>query len=491
VKNWLPALYSKRTLKQIEDKSAEQLQIKAIQNIFTPALTAMLSEQVWGKGIGAPPIYPDWTTTAATNAYINIDQVFSVVNKIAETTSLIPLYVYYQKDEKAMRKLLTISNRQFYSTKGIFDIMLMQMKALEDAPETDPVLKLLNHPNPQQSQQEFFLANFCYYLLCGECFIYKFRGTNGANTGRVTELHVLAPSNIILHVSKEYPQAVTGYDFVMGSETIYKNIPVNDIIHIKKFNPDSTLGYDFRANYSRWRGLSPLVPAKKLLTRLTSADDAAVSQLQNGGLPGIVFDKTLGNEDVSQESLDLMRQHFFSYIRKPENKGAPFFSAGEKGYVQLGLKLADMEVSALQNIDFKRLCNIYKISTILFNSEVAATESNVKEMVKQMYTNVCLPLAYTFRDKFNSELVSENWGDKRKRFVDADISGITELQDDYQQLANVISALPITPTGNEMRELFKWDRIENPMMDIPLVKAGYSLIDDLAPMDMPVDQTAA
>jgi HK97 family phage portal protein len=487
VKNWLPALYSKRTLKQIEDKS-EELQIKAIQNIFQPALTAMLSEQVWGRGYNTnPAIYPDWTTTAATNAYINIDQVFSVVNKIAETTSLIPFYVYYQKDEKAMRKLSALSNRQFYSTKGIFDIMLMQMKALEDAPENDTVLKLLNSPNPVQSQQEFFLACFCYYLLCGECFIYKFRGTNGANTGRVTELHVLAPSNIILHISKEYPQAVTGYDFVMGSETIYKNIPVNDIIHIKKFNPDATLGYDFRANYSRWRGLSPLVPAKKLLTRLTGADDAAVAQLQNGGLPGILYEDYSGSEEITQEALDTQKKAFKAYLHQMDNRGSLFFSATKKGYIPIGLKAADMEVIALQNIDFKRLCNIYKISTILFNSEVAATESNVKEMVKQMYTNVCLPLAYTFRDKFNSELISENWGDKRKRFIDVDISGITELQDDYQQLANVISALPITPTGNEMRELFKWDRIENPMMDIPLVKAGYSLIDDLAPMDMPID----
>jgi len=491
VKNWLPALYSKRTLKQIEDKSEEQLQLKAIQNLWSPALTAMLSEQVWGPRINSAPIYPDWTTTAASNYYTTSDQVYAVVNKIAETTSLIPFYVYYQKDEKRVRQLNTLTKRQFYTTKGLFDIMLMQMKALEDAPETDKLLQLLNHPNPSQSQQEFFLAVLCYYLLSGECFIYKYRPGTGANGGVVTELYILPPSTIIVHVTKEYPQKVTGYDFVVSGNTIYKSMPVEDIIHIRKFNPENSYGYDTVNNYARFRGLSPLLPARKLLTRLTSADDAAVNQLQNGGLPGIVFDKSLGNEDVSQEALDLMRQHFFSYIRKPENKGAPFFSAGEKGYLQLGLKLADMELIGLQNMDFKRLCNIYKISTILFNSEAAATESNVQEMVKQMYTNVCLPLAYTFRDKFNSELANENWGDKRKRYIDVDISGITELQDDYQSLANMLAALPVTPTPNEMRTLFKYDRIEEPVMDRPLVKSGYSLIDDLAPMEMPVDQSAA
>lgn len=476
MKNWLPQLLG------IKKINATGLQQKAIQNIFSPPLTAILSEQVFGHGYNVnPAIYPDWTTTAASNYYINSDHVYAVVNKIAETTSLIPFYVYYEKNNGSTKRLKSLTSRLFYTTKGIFDIMLMQQKALDDAPETDKLLQLLENPNPFQSQQDFFLACFCYYLLNGECFIYKYRPNAGANSEGITELYVLPPSTIIIHVTRDYPQTVTGYEFIVSGQTIYKQIPREDIIHIRKFNPESSFGYDAAvSNYTRFRGLSPLIPAKKLLTRLTSADDAAVSQLQNGGLPGIVFDKTLGNEEISQESLDLMRQHFFSYIRNTANKGAPFFAAGEKGYLQTGLKLADLELVQLQNMDFKRLCNIYKISTILFNSEVAATESNVKEMIKQMYTNVCLPLAYTFRDKFNAEIAGANFGDKRKRFIDIDISGITELQDDYKDLANVLATLPVTPSGNEMRSLFKWDRIENENMDQPLVKAGYSLIDELS-----------
>ncbi len=470
----LPDLFGKRKINALEQ------QLKAITNIFSPPLTALLSEQVWGKQNTAVPIYPDWTTHAAASAYIGMDQVYSVVNKIAETTSLIPMYVYYQKDEKAMRRLNAITSRLFYTSKGLYDILLTQVKALEDAQDNDPLVKLLEYPNPGQSEQEFNLAGLCYYLLNGECIIYKYRPDIGANGGRITELYVLPPSNVIVHVTREYPQTITGYEYVVGGQSFSKLIPPGDIMHLKTFNPDCGHGYDFVNKYSQFRGLSPLLPAQKLLTRLRAADDAAVGQLQNGGLPGIVYDETVGNEEISQEALDLMRQHFFTYIRKPENKGAPFFSAGKKGYIQTGLKLADMELVALQNMDFKRLCNIYKVSTILFNSDVAATESNVKEMVKQMYTSVCLPLAYTFRDKFNSDLAGEYWGDKRKRYIDVDVSGITELQDDYQSLANVLAALPITPTGNEMRSLFKWDRIDNELMDQPLVKQGYSLVDELS-----------
>ncbi len=476
----LPDLFGKRKINALEQ------QLKAITNIFSPPLTALFSEQVWGKQNTAVPIYPDWTTHAAASAYIGMDQVYSVVNKIAETTSLIPMYVYYQKDEKAMRRLNAITSRLFYTSKGLFDILLTQVKALEDAQDNDPLVKLLEYPNPLQSEQEFNLACYCYYLLNGECIIYKYRPVDGANGGRVTELYVLPPSNVIVHVTREYPQTITGYEYVVGGQTINKFIPKQDIIHIKRFNPDCGHVYDFVNKYSQFRGLSPLLPAQKLLTRLRASDDAAVAQLQNGGLPGIVYEDYPGSEELSQQAIDLQKDAFKGYLRQMDNKGSPFFSAQKKGFIQMGLKLADLELIALQNMDFKRLCNIYKVSTILFNSDVAATESNVKEMVKQMYTSVCLPLAYTFRDKFNSDLASEYWGDKRKRYIDVDVSGITELQDDYQSLANVLAALPVTPTGNEMRSLFKWDRIDNELMDQPLVKDGYSLVDELS-FDAPVE----
>jgi HK97 family phage portal protein len=478
MRNWLPALFSHRRLTSIEQ------QLKAVQTLFLPQLTATLSQQIFANRSIVAPVYPDWTVQQASRTYTSLDQVYAVINKIAETTSLIPFYVYYQKSEKHLRRLHDLTMRLFYTSKGLYDIRLLQMKALEDAPESDPLVKLLANPNPYQSQQEFFLACFCYYLLHGECFIYKFRPDIGGNQGRVSELYTLSPSMIIIHVSSDYPQSIIGYEFGINGTSVYKQLPPEDIIHIKKFNPENTCSFDALANnYARFRGLSPLIPAKKLLTRLTTADDASVSQLQHGGLPGLVFDA--GNPDQSTEALSKMKLDFHQYLQI--NKGLPLFTSGtDWKYLPMGLKLADMELLGLQNMDFKRLCNIYKISTILFNSEVAATESNVEEMIKQMYTNVCLPLAYTFRDKFNHELIrSENFRDSRTRYIDVDISNITELQDDYKDLANVLATLPITPTGNEMRELFKWDKIEQEIMDIPLIKSGY---EPITALEIPMPQ---
>jgi hypothetical protein len=147
--------------------------------------------------------------------------------------------------------------------------------------------------------------------------------------------------------------------------------------------------------------------------------------------------------------------------------------------LQTGLKLADMELLAIGKVDFKRVCNVYKVSDVLFNSDVAATESNVNEMIKQMYTNACLPMIYSLRDILTKELARGF-----DRFIDVDLSNITELQDDLKQMADILAALPVTPTGNEMRELFRYERVEDANMDKPLVKQGYSFLEDISTADI-------
>lgn len=473
-------LFKNKKIIQLEQQMAEVVQSKKSLQSQVSTLQSIINVNLGVQFINDNiSIYPTFTTSDQVQKYLTSDHVYSVINKIAETTSLIPFYTYYEvADKKSMRNYEIITNRQFYTSKGIFDIRLMQIKALVDAPDTDPLEMLMETPNPFQSKCDFFLGLYTYYLLNGEAFVYKVRLDGGANTGKIKEMYLLPPDNVVIRVTRNYPYTITGYDFIVNGQTVFRNIPITDIIHLKKFRPARSFdGLELR-------GFSPLATASKLLSVLDSGDDAAVKQLQNGGTPGILFDETIANEEVEQSNLDAARNHLYSFITNPDNKMIPYYSAGRKGYIPLGLKLADLDVINLQKYDFKRLCNLYKISDVLFNSDAASTESNVREMIKQMYTNACLPLAYVVRDKLNKELAIE-FQDKQ-RYLDIDISMITELQDDMQQLANVLAALPVTPTGNEMRSLFKFDRIEGiAEMDKPLVKQGYSLIDELsiAPVD--------
>lgn len=421
--------------------------------------------------------FPDWNVSELTNKYVTSDHVYSVVNKIAETSSLIPFYSYVKKEDKSLKKYKSLTNRQFYTSKGLLDARLVQVKALEEAPEDDPLNTLLDEPNPYTNKAEFFLAAYAYYLLNGECFIWKEILGDGNNKGKVKYLHIWEPENVVMHVTRTFPQTITGFSYVIGGKTIVGPVPVTDVIHWKKFNP---MGCSW--NGDNLRGLSPLKALTNTLTELEEADKRTLSQVKNGGLPGIVYDEHPEAATLNQDVFDAQKKAFYDFVTDSENTGAPFFVGTKKGYVATGLKMADMELLELGKVNFKRVCNVYKISDILFNSDVAATESNVNEMIKQMYTNACLPMIYSLRDALTKELAADF-----ARFVDVDISNITELQDDLKAWADTMAALPITLTGNEIREVMHYERIEDENMDKPLVKQGYSFLEDVGVADINPD----
>lgn len=458
------ALFQSKKIQQL------QQQVKALQSLNNQKLTAEINAAFMQR-FDTVNYYPDWDTATITNKYATSDQVYAVINKIAETSSLIPQYVYINTDKKALTKLKTLTSRQFYSTKGVFDIILQQVKALEDAPENDLLYKLLESPNAYQSKTEFLTAAYIYYLLNGECFIYLNRIEDGNNKGKVGEMHILPPANVTIHITKDYPQTVTGYDFVVNGQKLLGNIRPEDIIHWKRFNPCISL------NGTHLRGLSPLRPGSMPVNRLEEADNRSMNQLKNGAVPGIVYDKSFNGDELEQTTFDNQKKKFYDFISNPSNQGAPFFVGSEKGYLPIGLSAADLKLIELQNIDFKRLCNIYKVSTILFNSDASSTESNVKEMIKQMYTSACLPMVYSLRDKMNAAL-SPAFSDK-PRYINADISGITELQEDIKKMVETIAAMPVTLSGNEQRALLNYDAIDEDWMNKPLIKSGYAFYDDI------------
>lgn len=424
-------------------------------------------------------LYPEWGVVDYINAYTNTDQVFSVVNLICETSLSVPRFVYIQKKDqeskRAFYKLTKACSATSYNTKALVDIKRMQTKALEDAPENDPLLELLKNPNYKHSENEFVLACLIFYQL-KECFIYKNRipEGGGANEGKVTELIPIPPQNVILRVTREVPMRVVGYDIIVAGRTIYENVPLEDMIHWKRFNPCSwgVVGEDLR-------GLSPLQPLKRVIARLEAEDNVTTAQLQNGGLPGIIFDD-IGVEHMNkdtQDVLDLKRQRFYAWLRDDENKGAPWMTGGKLGYIQTGLKLADMLVAELGKADFKRICNAYKVSDILFNNNDASTESNVEIQTKRLYTNACLPLLFAFYTALMNGL-KDDFPDQ-KRVILPDGSAIPELQADFAKLAQQFSNMPGGFTMNELRDAFGWDKSEDALCDKIIVKQGYLFIEDI------------
>lgn len=153
------------------------------------------------------------------------------------------------------------------------------------------------------------------------------------------------------------------------------------------------------------------------------------------------------------------------------------------GVIQLGLSLVELDALVMSDVDFDKICNVFSISSTLFNNKKASTESNVKEMRKDMYSNAIIPNIIRVCDGITkgTKLI---FGDNKS--IRADFDDVKELQDDKKVNAEAWAAMPfIVP--NEMRVSMGMDSLTDPQADKLYSKSGYTLLDDLnidvAPLD--------
>jgi HK97 family phage portal protein len=370
-------------------------------------------------------IFPHYRAIKEQMIFQTMDDVYSVVSRLATTGAMIP---YYGETKEA-----------------------------EELNDNDRINLLLD-------QLTFELKEKMHLdlLISGELFLYKQR-ILGVNAG--AKIMRLNPANVVVYVSDSFPYEVTGFMYQDASRGTSFEIPKEDMVYVRLTNPTVDADYEFR-------GLSPIKVLTSRITRLQAQMDVSVAQLQNGGLPGIVYDE---NPEFGIEEAGFHKNNFANYLNNSSNKSAPYIWGGKIGYVPIGSTLADMDLASLADIDFDKICNVYGVSSTWFNNKSAATESNVKEMIKQIYTNAILPNIMRIQDAINTQLVPDF---NSQGIVMYDLSDVTELQEDMLQKANVYSAMPVI-IPNEVREAMGWDRIDDPLMDMPLIKSGYQPIEDL------------
>ena len=418
-----------------------QNQIKALQRTNTTTAINVSTS-----------IYPSWQDVENINTYITVDDVYSIISYLAQTAARIPMYGYEVVDDSMMKSMKKYSKTSLIGKH-------YQSKAMQDLPEQDKFVEFLNNISYEEKVMYYTIL-----YITGELFLYKEVIELGPNAGKVI-LHPMKGANVIVNISQEFPQRVTGYRyFDMGFDGV---LSTEEVIHVKYYNPSITNG-------QQWRGLSPLQVLTKRLTRWNAGMDASVAQMQNGGVPGIVYEKS----DFAIETLGQRKNDFANYLRNSSNKGAPYFAAGEMGYLALGLSLADMDVSDLAGIDFTKLCNAYKFPEILLNNQDSSTFNNVASAEKLLYTNSILPNIYLFRDALLKGVVPMYAMDGVKRTIEIDLSEIPALQEDMKMQADALNSMWWT-TPNEKRDMMGFEELEEPLMDQIIIDAGKQLITDL------------
>ena len=396
-------------------------------------------------------IYPEWGNNHVLT-FVSSHDVYSVVSRIAQAVAMLPVYTYKKTNDKAFKRFHYKHNadplRRIYRSK-----------ALEQLSEEDELSLLLKTPNSYQTGAEFIELISIFDRICGECFIYKY----STLAGKVLSLHIFAPADTALIVNTgEFPVKVIGYNFNYQGKEVLKNVPPEDVIHIKCANPT----YDQQGTHLR--GLSPLKSGKSVVDGLELGQKRGNAVMKNGGVPGIIA--LDGELDVPE--YEKWKGSFQKWINNDDNAGAPMPMAGKATYFATGLSMADLKLMDVQAQNFKKLCNLYKVSHRIFDTDGAGSENSINEMVRQFYTSAVMPLADRIKDALNKGLAKDG------KYIDFDYSEIRELQADMQKTMQAISAMPITLTGNEIRELMQFEESDEPDMNVPLIKQGYSLITD-------------
>ena len=394
-------------------------------------------------------IFPNWQSVKEIEAYIIFDDVFSVVSRLATSSAQVDLVCYNDTTN-------------------------------EELPPTDPMCKYIKTLTLGEKE-----IMYTWLYLTGEVFMFKDRVQFGPDKTKL-KTPFMHPSFMTVILSDVFPNPIIGYRYQDTQTTFTLN--ADEVIYAKYFNP--TTRYN-----ERHRGMSPIKALAQRLTRLQANMSASVSQMQNGGVPSIVYDKSVGVEQrygsggVAQNNeVTISGQHkdnFARFLRNPENKGAPYFTDGEMGVLPLGLSLVEMDALVMGDVDFDKICNAYSISSVLFNNKKASTESNVKEMRKDMYTNAIIPNVMRMCHAITRGTV-DVFGENK--CCKPDISKIPELQQDLKSKADGWAALPAIVI-NEMRVAMGEDELTDPIADALIIKTGYQLAEDLTMSVEPIPNT--
>lgn len=384
-------------------------------------------------------IFPHWKIFQEVAAYTTIDDMYSVISRLATEAALIP-FCAYNKDG-------------------------------EELPPTDPLNKFIETLTFEQKE---IMYTFLWSL--AECFMYKVKLDYGPNAG-MQKIKFLHPGRMVVVLSETFPVEIVGYRYYDSMRGIQFDILPEDMVYIHLFNP--TLD-----SLEEWRGLSSAKVLSKRLTRVDANLGISTAIMQNSGIKKIVYSKMPG---IEVGAWDQFRENYSRFSNNKNNSGAPYLSGyPDLGVLDIGSTTSEMELTTLADADFKKICNAFAVSDVIFNSDKGAKYDNAGQFLKAMYNSAVRPMIKRVEDAMNIGIVPDI---KTQGKVRADYSGIEVLQENKKEKAEALAAQPAIVI-NEMRVALGLDELSDPMADRLLVKTGYQLADDLNIDVQPVDPSS-
>ena len=306
------------------------------------------------------PITPTTNQTAdLVTGYMDNETVYSIVNKIAETASHVPINLVDKNG---------------------------------DVIESHWINDLLENPNADNSFKEILFNYYVYLLSIGNSYIY----TPKMARNQVSELWTM-PSDLVNVVSGPFYEPVKGYKLIEGNQEII--FEKETVMHGKLFNP--------RFQGGSWvYGLSPITVASEILSYMESGNLSMENAFKNGGPPYIITSQT--PEGLTQQQQEMLEASYKKKYQGSNNANNPMLTGTPVDVKMLGVSPVDLNIIESSKHGLRVLCNVYGVSSILFNDNDSSTYNNVSQARKDFYQYTIQPLNQAFADKFIKILTDED-----------------------------------------------------------------------------------
>jgi HK97 family phage portal protein len=394
-------------------------------------------------------VYPDYSSGTYLKGYTGNVDVFTVINKITEPASTVPIYQYDKNGEEVEGRMI----------------------------------ELLNRPNPLDqslSQAELIEAALSFYLIFGDCYTAYDTIDNGLNAGMPLRLDVLPPQWIEL-VMGTYFEPIQGYKFMMSGNVL--DYEKERVLHWKEFNPD----YDQQGT-GYLKGMSRLKPIIKSVVGSSSAYDALVAAFQHMGAFGIL---TILGEDgtgqgVSKEQLSRIKQQYKDDYTGAKNTGKLVVTSKDHKWSNFGMTTRELQIIQALGSFKGAICDAYNVPGMLLSGSQDRTFTNYQEAARALWTNAIQPSLNAYLGKLSRWLAPKFKEEGQE--LRADYSGVEILQKNKSEMITwMVNAKSFTK--NEIREAAGYDQLDMPGMDEVFDTAGLMPVGQMGLMpDMPLTE---
>ncbi|HUX56223.1 MAG TPA: phage portal protein [Bacteroidales bacterium] len=386
-------------------------------------------------------VYPDYNSGTYLKGYTGNVDVFTIINKITEPASIVPVYQYDKKDNEVEGRMIA----------------------------------LLNNPNPfdsSLSRAELIEAALSFYLIFGDSYTAYDTIDNGPNANVPLRLDVLPPQWIEI-VMGTYFNPIQGYKFMMSGNVL--DYEKERVLHWKEFNPD----YDQQGT-GYLKGMSRLKPILKSVVGSSSAYDALVAAFQHSGAFGIlsILDEEGATEGISKTQLSRIKQQYKDDYTGTKNTGKIVVTNKKHEWSNFGMTTRELQIIQALGAFKGAICDAYNVPDVLLSGSNDKTYMNFPEAARALWTNAIMPSLDAYLGKLSRWLAPKFKEEGHE--LRADYSGIEALQKNRKEQVEWMVKAGFT--YNMIWKELGYDPSNEPYMDIPLVPAGMMPISEIGMM---------